>query len=69
MRGTEPLRRALSFSIASFRKACSVCRSARIVLSASGGYAADVNAIVIIHANTIAEAAGRVGELDNLVIG
>ena len=43
-------------------------RSLPVAVAMSGGYAPDVDAIVSIHANTIAEAAG-VGRLDNLVIG
>ena len=39
-----------------------------VAVAMSGGYAPDVDAIVSIHANTIAEAV-RIYELDNLVIG
>ena len=39
-----------------------------VAVAMSGGYAPDVDAIVTIHANTIAEAV-RIYELDNLVIG
>ena len=43
-------------------------RSLPVAVAMSGGYAPDVDAIVSIHANTIAEAV-RIYELDNLVIG
>jgi acetoin utilization deacetylase AcuC-like enzyme len=43
-------------------------RGLPVAVAMSGGYAADVDAIVSIHANTIAEAV-RVKRLDNLVIG
>ena len=43
-------------------------RSLPVAVAMSGGYAPDVDAIVSIHANTIAEAV-RIYEMDNLVIG
>jgi acetoin utilization deacetylase AcuC-like enzyme len=43
-------------------------RALPVAVAMSGGYAPDINAIVSIHANTIAEAV-RIYELDNLVIG
>ena len=43
-------------------------RGLPVAVAMSGGYALDVDAIVSIHANTIAEAV-RIYELDNLVIG
>jgi acetoin utilization deacetylase AcuC-like enzyme len=43
-------------------------RGLPVAVAMSGGYASDVDAIVSIHANTIAEA-GRTGGLVNLVIG
>ena len=43
-------------------------RGLPVAVAMSGGYAPDVDAIVSIHANTIAEAV-RIYEMDNLVIG
>jgi acetoin utilization deacetylase AcuC-like enzyme len=43
-------------------------RAVPVAVAMSGGYAPDINAIVSIHTNTIAEAV-RIYELDNLVIG